>query len=517
MSSTDRRRLAVLPALLLLASAAVAAAERPPDVLLISIDTLRPDVLGAYGDETARTPAIDGLARRGRLYRNATTPFPRTTPAVASLLTGLWPQHHGSRELSEPIHDVPTLAGRLAERGYLTLGISSTAVLSERENLDRGFSAFVSERLPAGAITERALRSIAAVPADRPLFLWVHYFDPHFPYAPWHEWPRQPAAESCRRLDHDFREQRSLSYIELHGDAGGRASAALADCRTLYAEEVAYTDHAIGRLLAGWGEARDAARTVTVLTADHGEHFGEDGLWYDHGPSLHDAGLRVPLVIAGPGVPRGDVDDVPARLEDVTPTVLSLVGVPASERGMLDGVDLLLPAGERPSAGFAESGTPFDPRFSAWLASGRAGGVHCVHRRPWSLCLSPGTGEARLFDNTADPLFHTDVSGQHGEVARAMADLFETWPVETARRRAVRTRHYKLVEYPRDDGGYRRELYDLRRDPDERVDRAADLPVIVERLGALLDAWTADIPARVAPAERDDERLEILRSLGYIE
>jgi arylsulfatase A-like enzyme len=505
--------------LLGLAAAEGASAPAPPsrpDVLLISIDTLRPDRLGAYGYEAARTPVIDALARRGVRFTDATTCFPRTTPAIASLFTGLWPQHHGSRELLQPIGNVTTLAAVLEATGYTTAGVSSTAVLSAAQGLDRGFDAFSSERIHAGQVTARALAHARAATPGRPVFVWAHFFDPHFPYLSWPGRPEPPAHAACRGLDRAFHHERTMSFVELHADQGGRASAAAGSCSAAYDAAIAFVDEQIGVLLREWGASRDLGRTIVVVVADHGEHFGEDGLFYDHGPSLHDAGLAIPLIIAGPGLAPG-VRHGPARIEDVAPTILARAGVAASARPRMDGIDLFAP-GARPSAAYAESGAPFDPRMTRFVLSGRGEGVHCVNDRRWSLCRSTRSGTL-LFDHVADPSFRTNLAGSQPEVEARLARAWELWPPESARRRSVRVSPFKLVELPQLelDGSYRAELYDLRHDAAEARDVGVAFPGVAERLRRLLARFTADLPRPSRPVERSPEDLERLRSLGYIQ
>jgi len=128
---------------LLLAAGEFACSGRrsgPPDILIISVDTLRADRVGAYGHGAARTQNIDALAREGTLFRQATTPFPRTTPGLASLLTGLWAHHHGSREVGRSIDNVPTLATVLAANGYEARGISANRAAGRSQGIDRGFA-----------------------------------------------------------------------------------------------------------------------------------------------------------------------------------------------------------------------------------------------------------------------------------------------------------------------------------------------------------------------------------------
>ncbi len=159
-----------------------------PNIILITIDTLRADHVGAYGYAVGATPSIDRLAEQGRMFLQATTPFPRTTPAIASLFTGLQPYHHGSREIWQPFTRGTTLAEILQAEGYTTVGVSANPAAGGRQHLDRGFDAFVeADALPqdsAEHVVDAALELLQRVDAGRELFLWVHFMDPHFPYEP---------------------------------------------------------------------------------------------------------------------------------------------------------------------------------------------------------------------------------------------------------------------------------------------------------------------------------------------
>ncbi|HET9229475.1 MAG TPA: sulfatase, partial [Thermoanaerobaculia bacterium] len=202
--------------LLLLVSLPVLAA--PPSVVLLTLDTTRADALGPG------TPNLSGLAARGTRWTRAVTPVPLTLPAHASLLTGLTPPEHGIRDNGTAVlpKDVPTLATAFSSRGYATAAFVASRVLDRRFGLARGFGHY-DDKAPAEQIgeygypernarqmTDAALEWLARKPAGKPLFLWVHYYDPHAPY-------------------------------EAPGDGD----------RQRYAGEVAYMDREIGRLLAG--------------------------------------------------------------------------------------------------------------------------------------------------------------------------------------------------------------------------------------------------------------------------
>jgi hypothetical protein len=258
-----------------------------------------------------------------------------------------------------------------------------------------------------------------------------------------------------------------------------------------------------------------------VFTADHGENLGEAGLFYEHGPNVHDASLRVPLIVAGPSI-RVGTDDAVFRLEDLMPTLLSLLGVPGRDALAFDGLDLSsrlgpwawLGLGEDPIA-LAESGTMFQVKFSRNLVTGRRGGFSCLHHGAYSLCQRRGEAP-ELFDHDQDPGFTVDLSEAKPDVFRELLESSRIWPPESARERTARTTRFKLVEYPRLKGGYRSALYDLAADPSETRDVRDEYPEIAVRLQRFLDEWTAGLP-REEPPERSREELEALRALGYIE
>ena len=278
----------------------------PPNLLLITIDTLRADHLGCYGDGQAATPVLDALAARGTRFATAVAHVPLTTPSHACILTGLLPLRHGIRDnggFALPA-GLPTLATVTKDAGYRTAAFVSGFPLDRRFGLDRGFDTY-DDRLPYGddprraayverradATTDAALRWLEALdPHDRrPWLAFVHYFDPHAPYDP-------PAEYRTGRF-------------ALHP----------------YDGEIAFVDAQLGRLLR-WLDAHGlAGRTVVLATSDHGESLGEHGE-DTHGVFVYDATLLVPWIMAGPGVPPGRVAQTVARGIDVTPTLLDLAG-----------------------------------------------------------------------------------------------------------------------------------------------------------------------------------------------
>ena len=513
----------------------------PRDVLIVTVDTLRADRLGLYGHADAVTPNFDRLGALGRRFDAAYTPFPRTTPALATLLTGRWPQVHGSREVSQPVKkDQSFLAQSLKTLGFTTLGVSANGAAGERQNLAEGFDDMISAhelgRTRAVSVTDAAVNLLQGHQDAERLFLWVHYVDPHFPYIPHPDavadadTPSKELDGSCAELVRYAEKDRShTAHVVSNRD--GRSAAALADCKRVYDQEIAVVDRELGRLFAAWAEARGGSAqahtsadpisrtlgtTLVIATADHGENQGEWELYYQHGPNVHDASLRVPLILAGPGIETGVDADV-AGLEDIMPTVLAALGMPKKERPPSDGVDLSTPAQERAERRyFAESGSALLLESFRYVTSGRADRRNCTNGPRFSLCEDED-GSLRLYDHLADPDLTEDLSAVEVEHARALVRLRRQWPPESSRQRSVRQGPYKLVEIPRLHGGYDRALFHTMDDPAESVDLAKDHPQLVDALGQALDTWTATLPSHAGLGELSPEEEQELRALGYID
>ncbi len=280
---------------------------RRPNVLLVTIDTLRADRVGCYGYAGAATPTLDALAGRGVLFTTGIAQAPLTAPSHASILTGLTPLRHGVRDNGAFVlpSSIPTLAERFRAAGYRTGAFVSGFPLDHRFGLGRGFDLY-DDRLPHGNDPRRApyVERTADITTDRvlawlqaesteakgtaPWFLWAHYFDPHAPY-------------------------------EAPGDFARRFAA------NPYDGEVAFVDEQVGRI-AGWlASSSLVERTLILVTADHGESLGEHGE-ETHGVFVYDSTLRVPWILAGPGIPHR-VSPVVARSIDIAPTLLDYAGL----------------------------------------------------------------------------------------------------------------------------------------------------------------------------------------------
>jgi arylsulfatase A-like enzyme len=362
--------------------------ERARNIVLITIDTLRADHVGAYGHARARTPVLDALAAGGAVFDRAYAASPVTLPSHATLMTGRYPPGHGSRDNGLRVAaDVPTLATALKARGLATAAFVAAFPLDHQFGLSRGFDVYgdhiprgpdgrVANERPASQVVDEAiawLRSIASTAAPGPpappglpaFFLWVHLFEPHAPY----------------------------------GDpATGRPAL------DRYDEEIAIADREIGRLVAALGAAR--RDTLIVAAGDHGEAFGEHGE-YAHSIFVYDTTLRVPLVMSGPGVVPGVRVPDAVTLADVAPTIMQLAG---GRLGDVDGIDLspalqrvALPRREQ----YAESFAPLVEFGWAPLRSIRSG--------PWKLVAAP---RPELFDIEKDPDERTNLAAAQPAVVR---------------------------------------------------------------------------------------------------
>ena len=287
-----------------------------PSVLLITLDTTRADRLGPYGYLHADTPTYDRLAEQGTTWLRAYSSCPLTIPSHSTILSGLYPPTHGVRDNGDFVlsEDVVLISERLHEVGYRTAAFTSAFPTQARWGFDQGFDVYHdplqreptrldwSDQRRAEEVIDDALVRLSqwSEEGDGPVFFWVHLFDAHWPYD-----PPEP-----------YRSQFLTSP---------------------YDGEIAYTDAQVSRLMAAW-DASQGADSVVVITADHGEGLG-DGGEQTHGFLLHDGTTRVPLIIRGPGIPAGAVEDDVVGLVDITPTLLSLTELPLHEG--IQGRDLM--------------------------------------------------------------------------------------------------------------------------------------------------------------------------------
>ena len=304
------------------------AGERPANVILIVVDTLRRDHLGLYGYRRPTSPALDAFAEGAVVFDHAYSPAPWTRPAVASMLTGLYPSGHGAMALNNLlVPEIETLAEKFTRAGYATAGIVSHVILSKRFGFDQGFAYWNEEEarghkyVSTPGVTRRAIAALDALAAEpSPFFLFVHYFDPHYEYRSHPEVGFEPRTGDSLRGDEDIE--------TLRARLGSLDEADLAFLRARYDEEIRTTDAGIGRLLDHLEAAGIAGRTIVAVAADHGEEFRERG-WLGHTRTLYQELVAVPLLVRGRGGSPGHGQRVrrPVSTVSLTPTLLELAGV----------------------------------------------------------------------------------------------------------------------------------------------------------------------------------------------
>jgi len=432
----------------------------PPNVVLVTIDTLRADHCSVYGYAKRTTPGLERLAREGTLFEAAYAPMATTGPSHASMFTGLFPRTHGLVKNGFAFPAGPrTLTEELAAKGYRTAAVVSSYVLASKFGFARGFESYdddfrgshgtfqsrIWEGIEAPANFDRRadettqhaiqwLDSRAAASGNHtaapPFFLWVHYFDPHDPYDP---------PDPYR---HDFAAAPGAS--DLDREVGG------------YDGEIAFTDAELGVFLDGLSRRAGDGATLVIVVGDHGEGLMDHGHMH-HGLQIYEESVRVPWIVWWPGhVPAGRRVTTPVELVDLMPTVLTLVGGGATPPA-LQGRDL----------------APL-------------------------LAAKPAPPEQR-------PVF-------------LQRRLYKTQEVEgrqvQGEKYGVRMGTWKYLEAL---GEGTRELYDLSSDPGERRNRVDEQPERAASLTRELHGWLDATPAgrleMPAVSPEDEERL---RSLGYV-
>lgn len=482
-------------------SAGAAAAERP-NVLLVVIETTRADHVGCYGYERETTPNIDQwMANQGVTFEAATVQAPFSGPSKASIATGRYPHSHGVRDHPQLLpYDETTLAEALKARGYVTAGVGAGAWEDPQYGYHQGFDAFnsitvsydlgnfwpfvttfrLSLNVLAPWYTDPEER-ITTVGAERavdmagqwmqskyeagvPFFMHLEFNEPHAIYEPPPPFDTRfgptPAGKAFMSEMKNGAVGTGVSRYEY--ESLGKPPEVLEQTIALYDGEIAYVDHSLGRLFEAMSSAGYIESTIIVVTADHGENFGEHDVYFCH-TFLYDPAVRVPLLIRYPqgGLPASRVSG-PVELIDIYPTVLELVGLPADSR-TLDGVSLLdsVEAGKSKSPAFTESRF-YHPSFARYKH------------------------------------YRLEVPGDEGK-----------W-------RSVRRGDLKLIRIPT-LAGIEWELYDLASDPEEKVNLTGRFAV-EDTLRAVLEEWMAQGEVSSQPVSIDDEETrERLRSLGYID
>lgn len=320
-----------------------------PNVLLVSIDTLRPDHLGCYGYWRDTSPALDRLAEEGVRFTTVASASSWTLPAHASLVTGLYPATHGAFKMARPISPgVETLAQRLRRSGMTTCGVVSFHLLSSGYGFARGFTSYHELHKEAGGglrtvrAEEVANRAIHWIGGNRskPFFLFLHFFDPHWDYDPPPPYDRIYNPEYRGEITGAYGSL--MEYIKYRPEPRGKGGVGqalpaepgqerevaiapddLEQVLALYDGEIRYTDHHLGRVIDALRLFGLLEKTLVVVTSDHGEEFMEHGSLEGHAWTMYEEVIRVPLVMRFPdGLGDGRVVDHQVRNIDIMPTIL---------------------------------------------------------------------------------------------------------------------------------------------------------------------------------------------------
>jgi arylsulfatase A-like enzyme len=435
-------------------------------VVVIHLDTTRADDFGCNGG-IARTPNIDAVAARGMRYTNSIAPLPKTSPSIASFMTGRLANRHGVYDVGGLLQDkFETLQELLGEHGYITAGFTSNLVVDKLKSdttrsagFDQGFDVFTGLRalpdVPEGAEDNAIPRTLCAPLIERaldfvddhedePFFLWMLHLDPHAPYAP-------PAPYDTMYLDHPMLKAANVkldpSVIHHQAYVSERLESRAYIARHL--GEVTLTDVWLGKLFDRLQAL--PGRTLLVITADHGESLGDVGYWFGHGSNIRHPCVNVPLIIACDGVVPVGVSDALVANVDLAPTILELLGIDATP--------------------LVANGLSLTPTFT--------------DPDPWPERMVP------------------------------------LQAYEATRWRGVRSADYCLQSLidPNSGARVRSFLYDLDEDPRERADVSEQLPRVLAEHLELEDAWFEQAGGREAEVHlRDDpEMMRRLRSLGYVQ
>ncbi len=486
-----------------------------PNVLLITIETLRADHVSSYGYKRRTTPNLDLLASQGAQFETVIAQAPFTLPSITSLLTSLTPPRHGVRNHPGTLSsEHQTLAEKFLEAGYETVALTRHTWLRRKSGLDQGFVAYRNNKLSTG-LDARSL-SLAAVDflesrdSSKPFFLWLHFLDPHLPYTPSYPYStlyqnglsEEPQVSHLRSMLGQPRETfEPTPYADIPGGpyydlvlpqypknpilldlAFWRRSRGsiffnnnrykeshLAELRDLYDGAITYTDDNVGRILKAVSALELDESTIIALTSDHGEALGEHQLFFTHDFTLYDEVLKVPLILRYPGFIHPDtVITQQVRLVDVAPTLLELSNLTPFSRS--EGISL------------------------APLFQGRS--------LPFLNAFAESAPRRHMFPEQKRIYF----DGNRGK-----------W-------RMLRTDRWKLIRIPHPEGD-RHELYDMVNDPHEKTNLFNELPGEGLKLAPLLNTWMANDPERDVDRssqenadikELDPAAIQQLRTLGYI-
>jgi arylsulfatase len=416
----------LLPTLVALLAACGSDGDQP-NIVLVVVGGLRADHLGCYGYARPTSPNIDTWSKSALRYSRALTPTPGSVGALAAMFTSRFPHELGlSAETPRLPSAVPTLAERLSQEGYETIGVVDREDIGRRAGFQRGFASFAepAARPPNGGVappapvTTRALDAVQRRVSDSPLFLWVHYADPEMPYQRRDENRFEFSYNGPLPANVDAEALRNAKPFNLEDRAWTIGA---------YDSEIAHVDAEIGRLLDGLRKAQLLRDAVVVITSTHGQEFMEHQ-GYGHGHTLYREAIHVPLLIGDSRAPASGSVERPVSLIDLMPTLLARVGAAPSPE--FRGAPLHSDSAER--AVFSET------TQTGWP-------LRSVVHDGFKTLFRAGTGTIELYYFDSDPHDEIDVSKRKREKERADAgrQQVERWwnATQPAAARADRSAH----------------------------------------------------------------------------
>ncbi len=397
--------------------------ERKPNVILIIVDTLRSDHVGCYGYFRDTTPCIDSLATSGTRYVNVTAGEPWTLPSMATIFTGLLPLEHNARRRGDSYYGIDpgilTMAELLNGSGYTTAAFFNVIFMNASFGFHRGYDHFdcysslgSSSDRNARQTVDDALEWIDGEYNGEPLFLSVHFYDPHLTYTPPDSFAdlwRDTAYEG--EFDSSWGQRETV--VNVNRGVIGLSEQDLYNLEALYDGEIAYTDSEIRRLLAGLRDRNITDEALVILVADHGEEFMDHNKM-GHAHSLYQELLNVPLIICGDGFEQGSVCSLNVTQADIFPSVAEYCGI-AIDDGLF-GVDLL--SGNIPRERAVPAGMSMEGNY---VVTARRGDLK-VH------LFDQGT-VAFMFDLSTDPGEHELVDDIDQSLREAAAFYLATPPL----------------------------------------------------------------------------------------
>ncbi|MFQ5706804.1 MAG: sulfatase [bacterium] len=465
--------------------------KQTPNIVLIVLDTLRPDHLSCYGYAKPTSPNLDQVAKEGVLFQNAFCTAPWTLPSHGSIFTGAYVSRHGLDQGSEVLaDDLVTMAELLARQGYATAAFSSNIWVSKMTGLSRGFSYFkranvppfdeVAEPNPLQKMVKEiywryffkrydyGAREINGMVKhyfsrvwnkERPFFMFINYLETHLKYEPpgkFRDLFLEDKAQK-RLARHVNQDARKVNGGLLH-----MSEAEFEVLRALYDAEIRYVDYRLGEVLSLLKELNRLDDTLLILTSDHGENIGDHGLM-DHQFSVHDTLVQVPLIIRFPkAFEPSSVAGQFVQTVDFLPTVADILNL-------------------------SPNSLPQDQIQGQSILS-----------------LQRNGNQRAVFAEYLNPRVQV--------LERAFPD--RDWSAFNRKLRSIRTDRHKLIAAS--DGAH--ELYDVENDPAEAENRIKEHPELAQQLLRRLDDWVASVEKKVAKTELEFQKdtLRVLEGLGYV-